>query len=785
MAEPGTLRTTDGAGGSGVASVAGADRITFEEAGGAVVLGHGPCTRAYDEAVVSAGNLHAVARIGAPDGTVVEISDDFRVVGDGAVALDRRVTVLEPGSGAGLQVRLHARASSPGGVEQEWQYYLPCTLYNRNDADQDGVEDYLGSYTQDLRDDKNGALAALARSPRGGAAFSIARTTLPRYDTAVSDEQLRARTFVQRTDIGSLGLDPAADGSVMLRAAYPFFEERSFCLDTAGTGWAAHLPLRPDLSFSISYEFRITPSSDLTEAIWQLYERQRHVLGTRRPTPDVTLEESLAHRQLLTQLNYRKWTKEENPKEPAGYLVHFSPRTGQVQGSLIEFGFSGDQTLVAWAQLSWGHRTGVRLYQERARSVLDFFVRHCQRENGFAEGIYDPIDDRFTYWFTGILMPFQYAEDEADLRRFVGAQMTDALLPVARELRQVEGNYMRTMCESFYPILLAYELERAHGKATDAWLEAARRFGDFLLRTQATDGSWYRAYRPDGAGLAAPGAWFGLSYLEQKSGTIFPVPVLIALHRLTGERRYVDAAERAARFLIDRYVDPTVYMGGLNDTTHVKSVKTDAVGVMFLMRSLLHVHEAFGRPDYLAAAVKAAKILASWVYLWDVPMPEGTLLAEAGFRSTGWAGCDVIASGSYLDDEFLEFTADLVRVAELAGEPGLFDVAELVQYGMQYGLSTPRNDHGYVAPGIQCEGYLTSYWLSAPDTTAFSGAVNKGKGDDNDTCNALTNAQAAYGIYGLVDRYGTTDFDELRVRLFGGGEASLLPEQLGNAEKSA
>jgi hypothetical protein len=142
---------------------------------------------------------------------------------------------------------------------------------------------------------------------------------------------------------------------------------------------------------------------------------------------------------------------------------------------------------------------------------------------------------------------------------------------------------------------------------------------------------------------------------------------------------------------------------------------------------------------------KAAKILCSWLYLWDVPMPPETLLAKVGFKSTGWAGCDVIASGSYLDNEFLEFTADLMKVAEYCENESLFDYAELVEFGMQYALSTPGNDHGYVALGIQCEGILTSYWLSAPDDTEFSGAVNKAKGDDNDTCNALTNAQAAYG----------------------------------------
>jgi hypothetical protein len=733
------------------------------------VLGHDRVRAGYEEVDEDHGSLRCWTRVESGDGTVVAVTDLFSIADDESVRLDRRVSVLQAGSGAGLQVGFEAVAYAPGTAESDWQYYLPCTLYNRNDGDEDGVEDYLGSYSQDLRDDKNGALAALVRSPGAGAAFTIARATVPQFDTAISAQDLEARSFVQSTDIGSLGFSPDADGSVTLRASYPFAEERSFSLDTAGSGWEAYAPLTPDLTMDLAYELRIdVDAPDLTEAIWTLFDRQRRRLGTRRPAPDVTLDESVEYRQLLSQLNYRKWSAEENSKEPAGYLVHFSPRTGDVQGSLIEFGFSGDQTLVAWAQLAYGYRTGVRLYRDRARSVIDFFVRHCQLENGFPQGIYDPVHDRFTYWFTGIMMPFQYAEDEEDVRRFVGRQMAEALMPIARELRNVEGNYTRTMCESFFPLLLAHELDAAHGAANEEWLEAGRRFGDFLLRTQAEDGSWFRAYDTAGEGITSPGSWFGTSYAEQKSGTIFPIPVLATLHRLTGDDRYLGAVAKAARFILDTYVEPTVYMGGLNDTTHIKSVKTDAVGAMFLMRSLLMAYEATTDEDFLRAAVKSAKILSSWVYLWDVPLPEGTLLERAGFKSTGWAGCDVIASGSYLDNEFLEFTADLVRIAELADEPALFDIAELVEYGMQYGVSTPANDHGYVAPGIQCEGILTSYWLSVPDETAFSGAVNKVKGDDNDTCNALTNAQAAYGIYGLEEAYGTSDFDRIRQRIFAG-----------------
>lgn len=62
---------------------------------------------------------------------------------------------------------------------------------------------------------------------------------------------------------------------------------------------------------------------------------------------------------------------------------------------------------------------------------------------------------------------------------------------------------------------------------------------------------------------------------------------------------------------------------------------------------------------------------------------------------------------------------------------------------------------------------LTAYWLSAPDTSEFSGAANKAEGDDTDTCNALINGQAAYGSYELRRASGTTDFDRIRSTAFG------------------
>ena len=730
------------------------------------VLGHEPRAAGYE--AVDEGTWVATASIEAPDGTHVELVDRWSVVDDDTVQVDRRAVVRRAGSSPGVRVELRVDTAAPdAGGHDDWQFFIPGSMYNRNDTDHDGAEDYLGTYTQDFRDDRLASLAVLAYLPRAGRYAALTRADLPEHDTAVSAEDMRARHFVQATDIGSLGLAPApGGGQVTLRASYPFSEEHSFCLNMAGDGWAAYLPNREAQAIEVSYRLRTARAVDLTEAIWDITRHQMDALGTRTEPTAFSLEESLAHRTLLTQQYYREWTAKENAAQPAGYLVHFSPRSGRTNAALLEFGFSGAQTLLAYTSIQSGHDMGVPLWISRARRVIDFFIRECQLDNGFSHGLYDTDAQDFAYWFTGILLPFQYSTDAAQVQRYLGRQVAAALMPIARELRELKGNYTRTMCESMYPILLAYRIEREHGNTHPEWLTAGRRFGDFLLRTQAPDGSWNRAYDAEGAPILHPAQWFGAGDIERKSGTIFPIGVLTTLCEITGDSRYLDAAARAGDFIIATYVDPVEYVGGLNDTTHIKSVKTDSVGVMFVMRSLIKLHALTGDPRHLEGAAKAARILSSWVYLWNVPMPAGSLLGRAGFKSTGWAVCDVIPGGSYLDNELLEFTGDLVDVAARVPEERLFDIAELAGHGMQYALSTPHEMLGYVAPGIQCEGVMTAYWLSDPEQTEFSGAVNKVKGDDNDTANGLTNGQAAHALFELRERYGTADFTALRAQLF-------------------
>ncbi len=711
----------------------------------------------------------ATGEVVGPEGSRLEISDTFWPVDATTVQIDREITISAAGKSSGIRIEFNAETAITETEElKNWEFFIPGALYKKNDTDHDGVEDYLGTYVQDYRDDRLGSLAVLAFLPARQRYVALARCSLPQHDTAITGEQMLSRHFVQTTDIGSMGLAPLENdpSQISFRASYPFAERFSYCLNTNRDGWAGYLENRVGAKIRISYTLTAGTAVSLTAAIWEITKRQMSALHTAPHQSDFSLDDSLDYRTRLTQQYYRKWDKAENPKEPAGYMVHFSPRSGKTQGTLLEYGFAGAQTLLAYVGLNYGYAKEKRLWVERAKTVIDFFVNHCQLENGFSQGIYDVEKQEFVYWFTGILLPFQYADDKATLQRFLGSQITNALWPISQVLRGIKGNYTRTMCESIYPILLAYKCARNHGETHHHWLTAGERFGAFLLRTQTEDGSWFRGYDSLGAGLEHPPEWFGSSNTEKKSGTIFPIEVLVTLHEITGNPSYLRAAEKAGNFIVHTYVDPVEYVGGLNDTTHIKSVKTDSVGVMFVMRSLLKLYEATQNRVYLDGAVKSAKILASWVYLWNVPFPKNSLLGNANFESTGWAVCDVIPAGSYLDNEFLEFTGDLIKISELSGEEALFDVAEIVEYGMQQALSTPERMLGYSTPGIQCEGIMTAYWMSDPEITEFSGAANKVKGQDNDTCNGLINGQAAYGLFDLQERYGTTDLTAIRRLIF-------------------
>ena len=701
-----------------------------------------------------------------PQGNQYQITDTWCVNGT-CWRLDRKVECMRFRSRTAIHLTSDFRfRDRVAGSLDDYQFVIPGALYNKNDTDGDGMDDYLGTFCQDYKDDRNPSMSVTAFVPKGKRFVSLLRADVPVRDHTITREQIRARYFVHDTDIGSLGVSPSPYhvGEVILRSDYPFYERNSFCLNVDGSEWEAFAEVGEGELFNVSYLIQSGEAENLTGASWETTRLQMgRILDPEVKLP-FTLEEARASRRRMIHESFREFPEKKG--HPAGYFVHFSPREKYGLQNLLEYGFCGAQTLLSLDMLEAARETKEEAYRERALKTVEFFVENCIEGSGLPNGIYNVDKEEYVYWWTGILFPFQYSRNREELEGYLGNQVVSSLMRIAEKLEKHKGNYCRSMVDSMYYLMCCWQIEKDRGVEHENWYKAVEKFCDRLLEMQNANGSWNRGYTMEGIPLTEPAEWFGATEEEQGSGAIFPAPLLVEMYRSTGEKKYLDAAERAVDFIYRSYVRDVKYIGGLNDTTHCKSVKIDAVGVMFAMRSMLRVYEEMKEEYLLEGARDAARILGSWTYLWDIPFDKETLLGKYGFGTTGWTICDVIPAGSYVDCEFPEFVPDLLKVAEYCHDKELATLARIVTRGMQHGLSMPGHMYGYALEGVQCEGYMTSLWLADTHNSSFSGAAAKNKGDDNDTCNGFVNGMALLNLDSLVKRYGTMDFQEIFRTIF-------------------
>ena len=711
------------------------------------------------------------AELGTVDGRLVcQLEDAWRRVGPDAWRVDRTLTVIRATEVAGIRLRLDFVTAFPEGASfVDLRYFAPGILYDRNDLDEDGLEDYLQTQNLMFREDRITMLGVMAYDPRRGIAVDLARADVPEFDS-FPYRPGGERVFVQKTDIGSLGFwqVPGSPPQMCLRACYPFYEgERSHALLLGERpGWEAFWPAECNEILAVSYQVRVAEAARFHEALWDAYRRRLEELRSEPVPLPAPPQELVDYRLRALNRYYLELSSEEDPNEPAGFVLNCHPQDGKQLSNIIQYGFTGQNILNAYNVMRYGYASGDAEYIRRARRVVDFFVEKAHiPSSGMFYNLYNADEKRFDFWWTGLLLPLAYARPGERLESLMGP-IYARLKPVIDCLQRVRGSYLRCMSEDAYALLLAFDWERRHGTLHSRWLEAARRFGEFLVRTQERDGSWYRAYDLDGHPITDPPIWFGGTECERKSSSAVPIPFLVELYRLTGENRYLEAAKRAGRFVRDRLVEPVKFNGGVHDSMYSKGQLIDNEGILYPMLGLLALYRTLGEEEYRQSAIDAARLFATWIWLWDVPLPDGSTLARYGFRSTGVGACDTCGAG-YVHPFQLMAVPELVEVAGMTQDPALFRIAELAFHGCNQTVAVPGRDWGYCCPGLQEEGYLISWcWLDDPifRDTEFG---RRWKGEGNKTCFPWIPAVAVWCAWKLLDRYGTLDFGAIRQKVLG------------------
>lgn len=601
------------------------------------------------------------------------------------VVLQRKVKAKAYQAGAengGLQLRL--QGSIPSSDSAEWRFCAPATHYSEQ-----GTLDTF-SKARVYMDDRLTYPFILAYRPMIGRSITLGRVSLPKSTLAPRRTEAKESAYLQETEVGSVGYGVKGGNELFLQAFWPYYEgDTSVSLNAHGTPVSAYYPLEgANFQLDLSYDFRIGEGETFGDAVYAAFQTYAELHPPQPVELPFTLDQSIEYRKISLRHSYR-----ELDNGGAGFFFHFDPRHGymsepsgfgtsfnniphETYTRILEYGFTGRQINAAYMLAKLDGKEWI----ERGRKVTSFFVDRLSTPSGFLYSLFDIEQNK----------PFaSFGEIDAPKLHYISHG-------------NIPGNYLRTMVEPAFDLLQIYQFYASLNIEEPTWLDTTMKFGHFLLENQNEDGSWYRAYEPDGTPLKH-GHGFGENEFSAKSASSIPILYLIALGKASGAdgELFFNAAKKAGDFVLNTYVSKDHYLGGTLDNPNV----IDKEASQYAMAALYGLYKLTGDKRYLQGSVKAGKLFVTWNYLWNAPHFPGTDLAHVQFQTVGTGGINSIWGGGVVDIYSLFHIEELYLVGEETKETFFCTMAEWISKGTQQLLSHPGDLMGFTDLGMQPEGF--------------------------------------------------------------------------------
>ena len=251
------------------------------------------------------------------------------------------------------------------------------------------------------------------------------------------------------------------------------------------------------------------------------------------------------------------------------------------------------------------------------------------------------------------------------------------------------GEDMRNMVD-------IYRRERAAGRLHPEWIGWVKSYTDWLLTQQREDGSF-------------PESWQGgTGKVTDNSGatTYAAVPLLVRMSKETGEKKYLDAAIRAADSIWTNYGSKGVYIGATGGDV------ADKESGMLSTEAFLDLYDCTKEPKWLERAKEAGDYAETYIWLWNVPMTPGLPDSELGWKH-GVSTVGVTGIGSNVPgeaDEYLDWAVPYyARLYKATGDEHYLDVARILLHGTKSMLALPGRTYDMLGPGWQQE-----HWRMGP-----------------------------------------------------------------------
>lgn len=252
--------------------------------------------------------------------------------------------------------------------------------------------------------------------------------------------------------------------------------------------------------------------------------------------------------------------------------------------------------------------------------------------------------------------------------------------------------FLRAPSEGLRTLMAVYLREKRQGRDHPEWLRWCTEFAGWLIAQQREDGSFPRSWRN------------GTGEVNEPSGTSSynPVPFLVTLSQVTGDKRYLASAIRAADYVWADFGSRGIFVGGTTDNPNV----VDKEAGMLSLDAFLALYEDTGEPKWLEHAKAAASYTESWIWIWNVPMPLGAddaqLAWKHGVPTVGVQGISARGPGGV--DEYLDWAApDYARLYKYTRDRHYLDVTRILLFDTKSMLALPGRTWDLLGPGWQQE----------------------------------------------------------------------------------
>ncbi len=265
---------------------------------------------------------------------------------------------------------------------------------------------------------------------------------------------------------------------------------------------------------------------------------------------------------------------------------------------------------------------------------------------------------------------------------------------------------------SFYisEMLKCYLLTKDMGISRPTYLSAALSTANFLVEHRSEVFGFGKLWRVETGECLDPDGTIG----------VYPVHSLIEVYAYTGDRRYLEAAQKAYLFYVQRDLLKFECTAGALDT---HCIDKETSGAMIL--GGIALYEATEDQKYLEYAALSAEYFCSWMYYYDVPCGEHSDFVRFGYRTMGASSVSV--QHHHVDPWGVLMVPSLYKLARYTGDFKWRVRARMLWFGGTQLVTIKDGEEvhkGLKRPaGSQNEAYLQCRWGWGCDAVE-PGAIN-------------------------------------------------------------